>query len=225
MALWDHVQSRGVDSGSGTSATLAFTSNTVAGNILIVTARIGSPTGQNPSVSDSQSNTYTRQNYGEDTASNGLGVWTAVTSAGGANTVTLTNATSATRRWIIAEYSSNGETISVDQVAANTGNSTALDSGSVTTVNASELLIGAGEINNTATFTAGTSFTVRQEISQKIALEDRVVSSTGSYSASMTLSSSGIWRSVIVTLKSAGAGVSIPVLTSKRTMRGWFNNG
>lgn len=206
MALWDHVQSRGVDSGAGTSAALAFLSNNTAGNIIIVAARFGG-TAQNPGISDSQGNTYVRQinrdpAYGADTFT----VWYALNCAAGANTVTITNASSVTRRWVIHEYSANGETISFDQSNNSEGTNEAPNSGNVTTTAASELLFGACTILNARDVTAGTGYTERQEVSQKISTEDKSVASTGTYAADFTTAGGGGaagWAAGILTFKSA----------------------
>jgi hypothetical protein len=57
MALWDHVQNNSADSGSGTSANLAFGSNITAGGIICVSARLAE-VAQNPGCTDSLGNTW-----------------------------------------------------------------------------------------------------------------------------------------------------------------------
>ena len=206
MALWDHVQSTGVDSGSGTSASLSFSTNITAGNILIVIARFGE-VSQNPGCSDDKGNTYVRiESVEEPTNTDTLTLWYALAAAAGATQVTITNASSTTRRWIIAEYDAASTTIAADQHTGTIGDSITPDSGNVTTTSASELLVSAGHSSNGRTFTAGTGYTKRQEIATKVALEDKSVSSTGTYSGSWTLSAQDLWAASIVTFSSTAGG-------------------
>lgn len=196
MAIFDHVQSTGADSGSGTSVGLAFTSNNTAGNTLIVAARIGDLT-QNPGISDSRGNSYTViQNF--ETDGDTFVVWYSRNCAAGANTVTITNSSSVSRRWAIHEYEGD---ITLDQTAHAEGTGTTPNSGNVTTTVNDELIFGAVKTNDTTGFAAGASFTERQE-QVKIATEDRKVSSTGSYAASMTLDiGTPNWSAIIATFK------------------------
>ena len=69
----------------------------------------------------------------------------------------------------------------------------------MTTTNATDLLVGANTVE-TGTNGPGTGFTLRLNTPDGDIAEDRVVTATGSYSASVTLSSPGGWVMQIVTL-------------------------
>jgi hypothetical protein len=109
------------------------------------------------------------------------------------------------RRWGILEYANDGSTISVDQKAVATGTSATASSGNVTTLSASELLLGAGLVNNGQEFNPGASYTERFQVVGKMAHEDRVVSSTGTYDSSNTFGGSDDWIQGIITLKAVSA--------------------
>jgi hypothetical protein len=101
----------------------------------------------------------------------------------------------------------------VDQTHTGTGINNSPSSGTtVPTTQASELLIGAigGAYNTTTTFTAGGSFTALQSelanggsssSSVTIQPEYELISATGAYSATGTLSTSRDWSADIVTFK------------------------
>lgn len=210
MALWDHVQSRSVDSGTGTSATLAYNSNIVAGNLLVIAVRSGG-TAANPVITDSQGNTYTRHVLQTEGTDHQTSIHSAIAISSAACTVTLTTG-SVTRRWAIHEYDSAGTTVTKDQHASAQGDSTTPSSGNTaTTSSASELLFGASSCENTSGFTPGTNYTERQEQpaspNAKIDTEDRVVSGTGTYAADWTISTQP-WSAGIVTFQSNAAGAT-----------------
>ena len=93
----------------------------------------------------------------------------------------------------------------LDQAAPGTGSSSSASTGSVVTSIARELVFGAGEPNQngTADFSsAGPGFDERviTGISGMLA-EDMVVSQTGSYAASGTLTGSSAWAMQVVTFR------------------------
>jgi predicted phage tail protein len=100
----------------------------------------------------------------------------------------------------IAEYRGLATTSPVDVVATSSGSGTSSSSGSVTTTNANDLLVGANMVSTTTTG-AGQSFTNRV-ITQPDGdiLEDRIVTSAGSYSASAPLDN-GSWIMQMVAFK------------------------
>src|SRR5947207_3428530 len=94
----------------------------------------------------------------------------------------------------------------VDVTAAATGTSATSSSGAVTTMNANDLLV-AGNYVATSSSTAGTNFTRRLFTSPDSDLvEDRVVTATGSYSATAALSPSGWWVMQMVAFRPPPAG-------------------
>jgi hypothetical protein len=93
MAAPVTTKTKSATSGASSVASLAtaFTTNVVAGRLIVVTAACN-PTGgavfNAGAVTDSQGNTYTRRG-GIDGTDNG-GIWTTIASASGALTVTVT---------------------------------------------------------------------------------------------------------------------------------------
>jgi hypothetical protein len=126
--------------------------------------------------------------------------------AAGTNTVTVSFASAAHYPDIrILEYSGIDPLSPVDVVVSSTGNSTTTSTDSVTTRNASDLLIGANTVQ-TITNGAGGGFTQRLLTSPDGDIaEDRVVTATGSYSAAAPLNSTGLWIMQMVACRVAGA--------------------
>ena len=91
----------------------------------------------------------------------------------------------------------------LDVTAAATGSSATSSSGAVTTTNPNDLIIGANLVQTTTT-AAGTGFTRRVITNPDGDIaEDRIVSATGSYSATAPLSPSGQWIMQLVSFKAA----------------------
>jgi hypothetical protein len=170
------------------------------------------------SVKDTSGNTYVLTvgpTVQSGTATQSIYYATNITAAAaGANTVTVTFAVAAAFPDIrIAEYSGVAKTNPVDVIVAAQGNSSLSSSGSVNTTNANDLLVGA---NLVQTFTngAGTGFTSRVITNPDgDILEDRVVSATGSYSATAPVSS-GAWIMQMVAFRALGSGPPPPISVS-----------
>lgn len=124
----------------------------------------------------------------------------------------------------ILEYSGLDGTNPVDVVAAGQGNSSTSNSGAVTTGNANDLLFAANLVQ-TSTRAAGTGFTSRIITSPNGDIaKDRIVSATGSYSATARLTSAGGWIMQMVAFKAGSASPS-PDLTISKTHTGIFTQG
>jgi Pectate lyase superfamily protein/Carbohydrate binding module (family 6) len=103
----------------------------------------------------------------------------------------------------ILEYSGISQATPVDGFAAAVGNSTTSSSGVLATTSATDLLIGANMVL-TGTLGAGTGFAQRLLTSDGDIVEDSVVTSVGSYSASAALSPpSAGWDMQIVAFRAA----------------------
>ena len=77
-----------------------------------------------------------------------------------------------------------------------------MNSGTVTTTAANELIIGFGTTSNTATFTAGSGFAnLLQNFAGRLASQDRIVSSAGTFNSTMSISPAFGWSSMVVTFK------------------------
>ena len=208
---------------SGTSAALAYTSNNAAGNLLICAIRRGA-TIDPTSITDSRGNTWVlarKQTY--NGGIDAFWVYHALSCAAGANTLTVTWAASVSIRIAILEYSDFAATGAVlDQVTGAEGFSTTPNSGSVTTTVATELLFSAASVANSFAFTAGASYTEREEVATKIAAEDRNVTATGTYDGTWTLSAIDNWGCALATYMAAEndgpligsrASISVPLST------------
>ncbi|MBV9711688.1 MAG: carbohydrate-binding protein [Ktedonobacteraceae bacterium] len=103
----------------------------------------------------------------------------------------------------ILEYSGLNQTNPVDVFASAVGNSTTSSSGSLTTTSATDLLIGANTVE-TCTNGPGSGFTQRLLSSDGDIVEDDVVTSIGTYSASAQLSPPSVgWVMQIVAFRAA----------------------
>lgn len=198
-----YVQSTSVDGGSVQNGTLQYVSPVTAGSLLVVAIRQGSGSSGNLcTVTNTQGDIFT------ECATKGSGdghtnrIFYAKNATGGTGKVGVNfSLGAASLRWSIHEYSGLSTTAPLDQTAVNNGTGTAADSGNVTTTTANELLFGFCTVDNTATFTAGTSFTIRETVASKFGSEDQTVAATGTYSGSETLGTSGPWTMTFATFK------------------------
>ncbi len=113
-----------------------------------------------------------------------------------------------------------------DQTSGANATSTPFSSGSVTTTQADEYLLGFTHIQNTTTTwdsSAPWSAIGRSDDGtfHSITLQERVVSATGSYDSAWTTLSGGTPDSSIVTFKGASAGTPAPTLRFRRQMQGY----
>jgi chitodextrinase len=196
---------------SGKSISVGFNSSNVAGHLIVayvIWNNIGSV-----SLSDSRGNAYISA-VGPTTFDSGKSsaqLFYAKNIAGGPNAVTATFSTSVTAYGIlyIHEYSGLDTTAPLDVVAAASGTNANMNSGSVTTKNASDLLFGAG-VSTLGVTNAGTSYVVRSTDFGNIS-EDRNVSAVGSYNATATQNGNS-WAMQFLALKAASG--SVPTISS-----------
>ena len=94
----------------------------------------------------------------------------------------------------------------VDQVATNSGNNANPTSGSITTAQPCELILGVVAHNSTPTFTPGPGFATIGAVSagtgsgrKTISPEYKVVRTVGNHAATGTLSAGQQWRAAILT--------------------------
>ena len=194
------VQARAREIASGTVNSLAFNSANGAGNLIVVYVVWDNP--GSATISDSRGNTYaaaqaaTRWQGSQWSAQ----VFYARNVAAGANTVTATFGTAITSFGIIYihEYAGIDKVSPLDVSRSATGTSRAMSSGSATTTNASDLILGAGASSNNVTG-AGSGFTTRSSAFGNLT-EDRNVTSTGSYAATATQNSNA-WVMQMVAFK------------------------
>jgi len=212
-----------------TATTIAapFTAAQVASDLNVVVVTWNNTTAQVQSVSDTTGNVYQRA-VGPTTRSSqaSQSLYYAInkaTATAGANTVTVTFSSGATTPQLrLAEYTGIDPLQPVDVTAGSSGNSSSSSSGSVTTRNANDLLIGANWAS-TVTTGPGPSYTSRMITTAGDILEDRVVTATGSYSATAPISPSGAWIMQLAAFRAAGSPQ--PDLTLTKAHTGSFTQG
>ncbi|MGH7875608.1 MAG: beta strand repeat-containing protein [Candidatus Binatia bacterium] len=226
MAAVSFVKTIGTTSSTTTGTSLAITvpaSGVAVGNRAIVTIALN-PSSGTVACSDTGGNSYAvDRNVANGSGTSGVRtvilsaqVATALVSG---NTITCTHPSVTARALSANEFSGLATTATLDKVASATGNNTAPFSGATTTTaQASELLIGGIGVEGptTETFTAGASYatvaragTSGGTAANNITInpEYRIVSATGAYSASGTISTSRKWATAIVTYKAALATI------------------
>ena len=195
-----------------TPVTVTYTRAQTAGNLNVVVVGWNDAVAQVNSVVDSKGNAYflavgpTVQSGTQTQA-----IYYAkniAAAAANSNTVTVSFSQAAAAPDVrIAEYSGIDPTTPVDVVATAQGSGASSSSGSVTTGNASDLLVGANQVQ-TLTTGSGSGYTSRVITTPDgDILEDSMVATAGSYSATAAVSPSGKWIMQMVAFRAAGSGV------------------
>jgi hypothetical protein len=194
-------------SGTATTLSLAFPSNTRAGDLLLVAFDYTSnatPT----SVTDSQGNVFTEVGSQLSTPGGALSrVYYARNIKGGADTVTVTlSASSSYLELYLNEYSGINTTNPIDAELGASGSAGAVSSGNVTTTAAGDIIYGYC-VGDWAC-TVGSGFTARSTLDGNL-IEDETAGSAGGYPATGTATNG--WTIQLVALKPASAsGSSAP---------------
>ncbi|MBV8716470.1 MAG: hypothetical protein JOZ65_15505 [Chloroflexi bacterium] len=206
-----YVQSNSGKSTSGTTVSAAFPVANAQGNTIVALV-VWSNTG-GVTVADSNGNGYHAAKSATPWKN---GTWQAQVFyasnvRSGADNVTATFGTSLSGSGIlyIQEYAGIDPLNPLDGTVSASGTSASMDSGPLTTTNATDLLIGAGASNNAVT-QQGTGYTVRNSAYGNV-VEDSNVSATGSYHA--TASQNGNqWVMQLLALRAAtSAAAPTPV--------------
>ena len=192
----------------GAQVTATFAKAQTADDLNVVAIGWNDATAQITSVTDSIGNPYTLAvgptvQSGTATLAIYYAKNIAAAPANG-NTVTVVFNTAARYPDLrIAEYSGIDPTNPVDVASAAQGTGTLSNSGSVTTTNANDLLVGANLVQN-QTLGAGAGYTSRVLTSpDEDILEDEIVTSAGSYNATAQLNG-GAWIMQMVAFRAAG---------------------
>jgi chitodextrinase len=192
---------------SAASVPVTYQGAQVAGHLNVVVVGWNDVTRQVTSVSDTRGNVYVRA-VGPtlfSTISQSIYYAKNIASANAnGNTVTVAFSAAATAPDVrILEYAGIDQGDPLDVVSANQGNSATTSSGTVTTANAFDLLIGANTVETAATG-AGTNFTLRSITTPNADLvEDRVVAVAGAYSATAPVGPAGAWVMQMVAFKAS----------------------
>lgn len=196
-----------------------FTNVQAVGNLNVVAISFSDGAVTVTSVVDSLGNTYvlvvgpTRGG----TNSNDQYIYYAKNIKAGANTVTVSLSASVTFVDIrMAEYSGIDAVSPLSNFSAGTGTGVLLNSGNATTSQANSLLVGAGTSFG-AISSAGAGYTSRIINSFGFALEDQIVSSIGTYSATFN-SSNDVWVCQLAEFKAAASGKIIASLNGSASV-------
>ena len=200
--------------------TVPFTAAQKLGDLNVVVVGWGDATHQVSSVTDSKGNLY-HLAVGPTALTGSASLTQSIYYAqnigaalAGANVVTLSfNAAVASPDIRILEYSGIDPVNALDVSAAATGNSTTSTSGALMTTNPMDLLVGANVVW-TRTTAPGSGFTQRMITSPDGDIaQDRIVTATGSYSASASLDNAGPWIMDLVAFRAAGTVAPTPTPT------------
>lgn len=195
------------DGGTSNNFGASFGGNTVAGNLIYVSVGQADATFTTSSLFDGCGDTFTEAPNSPVTGTgNRVRVFTAITS-GGCSSVNYGSSVNAAYNFAIAEYSNPTAASYVDCDTGGTGNSANLltSSPACTTTHAGDTLIATGfQPTNSATYTAGASYTIRQQnggTGHSFVFEDRHVTATGTYTGSATSDTSAQWAIHMTALK------------------------
>ena len=194
------------------TVSVTYTSAQVAGDTNILAIGWNNTTSNITSVTDSAGNTY---QLAVPTA-RGSGISQAIyyannikAAAAGTNTVTVTFSTSTPFVDIRAlEYSGLDPVNPFDVGTSASGTGTSANSGTVTTTAAGALIFGAG-ITTGGFSAAGANFVNRIITTPDLDIaEDRLVTTTGSYSATASLGGSAAWVMQVATFRAASGSTA-----------------
>lgn len=190
------VQSEKQTGHNAGSAAKAFTSNNTAGNCLVVAVGVWKSGGgfNDPTVTDTLGNTYVKLLATPRNTSCAY-LFVAYNCAAGANTVTVNVGTTSDIDFAIHEYSGVATVTARDQIASGSRNNTkTILAGTIQTQFANEVVFSFAydQQNGTQTFTPSAGWTARQQTSnpgaESLASYDQVVSATGSFTNTITIS-------------------------------------
>src|SRR6202521_2652080 len=179
----------------------------MAGNLILAFVRMSS-TSQTVTLADNAGNTYVEAAAQAQTSDGSqIHLFYACNILGAANSVKATFSSTNNHPWL-AIYEVKGlNTINpLDQTAHAQGSSTAPNSGATPmTTSANELVFAAMGLpaNYSGTQTAGSGYSILQQdtSTSPAANESILVISTGSYTATFTLSGSTNWSAIIATFQ------------------------
>jgi thermitase len=222
------VQSGSVQGSASKSISKAFGRANTAGNLIIAFVRM-STTTQTVTVKDSLGNTYADAvSQTQTTDGSQIHLFYAKSIKAGANTVTATLSGSNSHPWLaIYEYSGLSTSAPLDKTAHGQGTSASPNSGATGTVSAATELVFAGlglPSTSGATVTAGSGYHLEQQTTStsRAANEDRLTTSTGSYSGTFALSGSTNWSAVVATFAATAVVPPPPAITTTSLANGTF---
>ena len=188
--------------------------NHTSGNLLVVMIKYEGGAGTTVTVSDTAGNIYTPLTR-RDAAANDMHVqmfYAENVTGHASNVVTFTlTAARQFKRGVVHQYSGMATSGAFDQENWGSGSSgTAISTGNITTTQNDEVLVAFAGEYTAQTYTAGTNFTERIDVGALFpgtgsASEDRIVTSAGTYNATMTQANSADWALIVSSFKAASA--------------------
>jgi hypothetical protein len=197
--------------------TVVFKGAQTTGNMNVVVVGWQDSSATVASVTDTVGNVYRLANNAVVSGTASLSIYYAsdiLPSPPNTNVVAVTFNGLATNGDVrIAEYAGLDPTNPLDVAVSGQGSNNVSNSNSISTTNANDLLVGANVVYAKST-AAGAGYTNRVISLNGGILEDQIVSATGNYSATATLSGGGNWIMQMVAFKALAAaapGITIAV--------------
>ncbi len=199
------------------------TNNVIAGDDIIVAFTTDPSQQQTITVTDTQSNKYQQVTWSVGSGSNRTYLFAAynVSALTTSDTITIHQTVTYTSAWpankaaVASVFRGLAPEGALEQTNASSGSSATPSSGTVATIKADQLLIGAvgtkGGVSDAAgtwsnSFTAGPRDGTAGTSGETVSLGWRIVSSAGSYTAAKTGMVNKAWTAVIATFKTTTAG-------------------
>ena len=231
-AAIEYVQGTSTNPSSGNPVTAKYASGQNVGGLNVVVVGWIGTTATVVSVTDTKGNTYI-PTVGpvsiSGTATQRIYYASNIAAAtAGANTVTVTF--SATVQWPdvrITEYGGISTITPFEAGVSATGSGTSINSGPITTTNANDVLVASDYVQQ-VTSASDPAYVQRLLSPGGETVEDKIVISTGAYSASATQSPSGWWLMQLVAFRApdttpptAPGGLSLSVTSASQIILSW----
>jgi hypothetical protein len=216
------VEGKAIDNSTGVATTAAFTNAFAVGQLVVVTIAFDGGANTVTSVTDNASVPNTYNLISGASAGNGSTMYLAtyyaiITTAKSSPQVTVNYNSSGTNADVIAQYF-NGftgtPTLDKSQSSVNASSTTCTSGATSATTQATELIVGGGvHISTTSVFSLGTGYTnlTTNNISARaVAMESKVVSSTGAQTATFTIAAARVNTGAVTTFYDNAGGGSPP---------------
>jgi len=201
------VQANALQASAVASVSVAFPVANTAGNLILAFVRMSSST-QTVTLTDSAGNTYIQAAAQAQTVDGSqIRLFYAKNILGAGNTVKATFSASNNHPWVaIYEYKGLNATNPLDQVASQQGSSATANTGATPATASANELVFAGfglPASYTGTQTVGAGYTLIQNDTSTSpgANESQLSTATGSFTATLGLSSSANWSAIIATFQ------------------------
>ncbi len=205
-----YVQGTYQNPDSGNPVAVTYASAQSAGDLNVVVVGWNDSTSTVSSISDSKGNSYVSAVGPTTNAGNATQTLyyakNIASAAAGSNTVTVTfSGTVAYPSVRILEYSGLDTSNPLDVGVGASGTGTTQNSGSLTTTTANDVLVASNYVDDSTT-ASGSGYTQRFITSGGELVEDQIVASTSTYSATSTQSGADWWVMQLAAFRAASTG-------------------